>query len=118
MLLGRGCWSSVDSTVEVLKRLDTYSFKSSIRSPPSSKAMDPESSMYSTISKSDSLTWGVSCRFTAITDRTDEIGGKLLGHTPFSGNLVQSSRRSDLGGDHVERALRVERLDVLLSVSG
>lgn len=73
MRLGRGCWSSVGSTIEVLERLETYSFKSSIRSPPSSKAIDPESSMYRTISKSDSLTWGVSCRSTSITDRTDEI---------------------------------------------
>ena len=33
-----------------------YSLRSSMRSPPSSKAIEPESSMYSTTSNSESLT--------------------------------------------------------------
>jgi hypothetical protein len=46
---------------------------------------------------------------------TDEIRSEFLGHTPFSGDLVESTGGSDLGGNHVERSWGVERLDVLLS---
>jgi hypothetical protein len=46
---------------------------------------------------------------------TDEIRSELLGHTPFSGDLVESTGGGDLGGNHVERSWGVERLDVLLS---
>jgi hypothetical protein len=48
---------------------------------------------------------------------TDQVRSELLGHSPFSGNLVESTGRSDLGGDHVERSRGVECLDVLLRPS-
>jgi len=93
-----------------------YSFKSSIRSPRSSKAMDPESSMYRTTSNKDSLTFIVSGASKAVRCKTYEIGSEFLGHSPFSGNLVESTGRCDLGSDHIERSWWVERLDVLLAV--
>jgi hypothetical protein len=110
--------------------LETHSLRSSIRSPPCSKAIEPESSMYRMTSNRDSLTRSEASSFGICSDpaRGEDVqhihqcdaheegttGREKKTHPPLVGDLVEGAGGGYLGGDHVEASRRVEGLEVLL----